>query len=366
MSPLRIGLDIGKALGPDDGLATSSRLLARSLLAAGGDHELHLCDLHHETLDVERARAVLGPLPANARLCPQVPAAADLDLFHGPAHRLPDQGPSRVVYTLHDLTFISHPRLHTLANRVDTLLATSRAVCSGARFIAVSEHTRRQAEVLLGLPPERVDVVPWAADPELGPGDPGAAFAEVRSRHGVDRPYLLSVGSLEPRKNLCRLVDAFAALPAAVRDRHLLVVVGGEGWRNRTIVERLERAIAAGWVVRPGRVSRADLAMLYRGAVALAYPSLAEGFGLPVLEAMACGCPVVTSGTSSLPEVAGDAALLVDPHDVTSLTSALERVLTDAGLRADLGRRGLERSRGYSWERTAEATLAVYRRACAG
>lgn len=362
MSPLRIGFDIGKALGPEDGLATSSRLLARALLEAEGDHELHLCDLHHDTLDVERARAVLGPLPARARLCPLAPAAADLDLFHAPAHRLPEDPPSRLVYTLHDLTFLSHPRLHTLRNRADTLVATSRAVCAGARFIAVSEYTRGQAGALLGLEPELVDVVPWAADPELGPGDPDAAAAEVGPRYGIDRPYLLSVGSVEPRKNLFRLVEAFAALPARLRNRHLLVVVGGEGWRNRAILERLERAIAAGWVVRPGRVPRADLAVLYRGAVALAYPSLAEGFGLPVLEAMACGCPVVTSRVSSLPEVAGDAALLVDPQDTTSLAAALERVLTEADLRAELRRRGLERARAFSWRRTAEATLAVYRR----
>ena len=199
MSPLRIGFDIGKALGPDDGLATSSRLLARALLEAEGDHELHLCDLHHEVLDVDRLLEALGPLPPSARLCADSAAAAEADLFHGPAHRLPDAPPSRLVFTLHDLTFLTLPRFHTLGNRLDTLLATSRAVRSGAHFIAVSEHTRREAVALLGLPVERVDVVPWGADPELGPGDPGAAAAEVGDRHGVRRPYLLSVGSLEPR-----------------------------------------------------------------------------------------------------------------------------------------------------------------------
>jgi glycosyltransferase involved in cell wall biosynthesis len=269
------------------------------------------------------------------------------------------------VFTLHDLTFLSHHLLHTLRNRLDTLLALSQAVRAGARFIAVSAHTREQALRFLRLRPERVAVVRWAADPAFRPlADPGAVAA-VKARLGVDRPYLLSVGSLEPRKNITTLVDAFTRLPAALRDRHALVIVGGPGWRNREIVERLERAAAECAVIRAGAVPLPDLVALYNGAVALAYPSLAEGFGLPVLEAMACGTPVVTSCVSSLPEVAGDAALLVDPHDAAGLSAALGRLLAEPALRAELRRRGLARAATFSWRRTALETLEVYRRACA-
>jgi glycosyltransferase involved in cell wall biosynthesis len=363
--PLRIGIDIGKALGVSDGLATSSRLLVHSLLEVDREDEYHLFDLHHPELDEARLAEVFPTLPGNARVHRERPAAVELDLFHGPAHRLAAVPGLRTVFTLHDLTFLSHHRLHTLRNRLETLLACSQAIRAGARFIAVSAHTREQAMRLLRLRPERLAVVHWAADPAFRPLTEPGQIAAVGVRLGIDRPYLLSVGSLEPRKNLDTLVDAFTQLPAALRDRHALVIVGGPGWRNRAIVERIERAAAECTVIRVGAVPLSDLVALYNGAVALAYPSLAEGFGLPVLEAMACGTPVVTSSTSSLPEVAGDAALLVDPHDPAGLSAALERLLSDPGLRADLRHRGLARAATFSWRHTALETLEVYRRTCA-
>ncbi len=362
---MRIGVDIGKALGPDDGLATSSRLLVRTLLQVDRDNEYLLFDLHHPRLDRERLEAVFGGLPTNARVVAEPAADHRLDLFHAPAHRLPSRRLDRLVFTLHDLTFLSHPHLHTLSNRLDTLAAVSRAAAAGADFIAVSGWTRDEALARLGVAGERLTVVPWAPGPAFKPLDDPARGQRHAARFGVDRPYLLSVGSMEPRKNLVALVDAFVALPDGLRDRHALVLVGGEGWRNLAIRERLERARSTCRVLCLGAVRQATLVALYNGARALAYPSLAEGFGLPVVEAMACGCPVVTSSSSALPEAAGGAALLVDPGDPAALRQALERVLADEALRADLRARGLARAAALSWRRTAEQTLAVYRRAVA-
>jgi glycosyltransferase involved in cell wall biosynthesis len=190
--------------------------------------------------------------------------------------------------------------------------------------------------------------IPLAADASFAAAVPGDAPA----RHGLDRPYVLAVGTLEPRKNLERLVAAWGRLPDALQSAHQLALVGPRGWDDEPIL----RAAAEGGARLLGRVEDADLAALYAGCAAFAYPSLYEGFGLPVLEAMAAGAPVVTSSVSSLPEVAGDAALLADPYDTGAIAAALTRVLTEPALAADLRERGRARAAGFSWERTARET----------
>jgi alpha-1,3-rhamnosyl/mannosyltransferase len=233
--------------------------------------------------------------------------------------------------------------------RARTLLCISRATEADlvARFPAARGRT---AVVLL------------AAHERFGPGDP-AADAPVLARHGLDRGYVLGVGTLEPRKNLPRLVEAFAGLPDAVRAGRRLVLVGATGWD----VEPTLRAIDAhgALVTALGHVPEGDLPALYRGAGLFAYPSLYEGFGLPVLEALRCGTAVLTSATSSLPEVAGDAAVYVEPTDVGSIRAGLERALGDGALRAGLAARGPERARGLTWERTAREVVAVLEAAAA-
>jgi alpha-1,3-rhamnosyl/mannosyltransferase len=172
----------------------------------------------------------------------------------------------------------------------------------------------------------------------------------------------LAVGSLEPRKNLERLLDAWTALPDRLRSTHQLVVVAADGWRQRTILRRLDGLADTGSVLRVGRLNDAELAALYRRARALVFPSLAEGFGLPVAEAMACGAPVVTSNSSSLPEVAGGAAILVDPEDADEIAAAVAGVLEDEALRRGLRERGYERSMCFSREAVLPRLLEIYRR----
>lgn len=234
-----------------------------------------------------------------------------------------------------------------LGERLTLPLAARRA----AGFVCPSETTRAALERRFPITRDRTVVIPLGSDARFGePRGPGIARS-----HGVDGPFVLAVGTMEPRKNLPRLVEAFAATAAARRDGFTLVLAGARGWSGAELESVVGRHRD---VVRPiGFVPDQQLPALYAEASAFAYPSLAEGFGLPVLEAMAAGTPVITSSSSSLPEVAGDAALLVDPTDADEITAGLDRLLSDRALREELVMRGRRRAARLSWERTARATL---------
>jgi glycosyltransferase involved in cell wall biosynthesis len=262
----------------------------------------------------------------------------------------------RLVVTVHDLAFLVHPELFTARWRLLHRAGLLRAVRAAHAVVVPSRHTARDLLRRTRLDSARLHVVPLAASPPRP--RPQAELEEALARLKVPRPYLLSVGTLEPRKNLVRLVRAYRRV--APRLPHALVLAGPMGWRPQPLL----RAVAeggAGRVVLTGAVSEGDLDALYRGAQAFAYPSVYEGFGLPVLEAMARGVPCVVSTSSSLPEVAGEAALLVDPRSVAGLAEALERVLTDRDLADRLREAGLARAAQFSWEETARRTLDVYR-----
>jgi len=262
---------------------------------------------------------------------------------------------------VHDLAFLRMPELLTPQSR-RYYGQIHRAVRNTERIIAVSERTRCDLVELVGAPPDRVEVVHEAADPRFRP--PSAAeVAAARQRFGLADEYFLFVGTREPRKNLGRLLEAYAALVDGAPDAPALAIAGRPGWLADDLAARAEGFGIGPRVRWLGGVGPDDLVGLYGGAVAFVFPSLYEGFGLPVLEAMACGTPVVASTGGSLPEVAGDAALLVDPLDVPALRHALGRVWREAGLREELRGRGFARAAGFSWRAAAEQTLDVYRRA---
>lgn len=292
-------------------------------------------------------------LTARPRL-PAALAAADVVHATNPAAVPPVGRDQRLVVTVHDLAFERFPALFPRGWRW-LYRAGLRAAAHRADAILVpSESTADDVIRGSSVDPTRVHVTPLA--PTLAPaGEDGHA---VLDRLGVPTPFVLSVGTLEPRKNLVRLVRAYRQVAPDVP--HALVLAGPAGWHPVELEAELGRG-GPGTIVRTGPVRDADLAALYRSADAFAYVSLYEGFGLPVLEAMAAGTPVVASETSSIPEVAGDAALLVDPEDVGAIADALARVLGDHGLADDLRGRGLDRAAAYTWERTARATLDVYR-----
>jgi glycosyltransferase involved in cell wall biosynthesis len=282
-------------------------------------------------------------------------------LLHSLDHVAPAWGPWRSVVTLHDLAFLVYPETHTSASRA-YYAATGESARRAERVIAVSQRTASDAVRLLGLDPARVRVVHEAAAPVFEPRRPEELrpVAE-RFRLDLDRPYVLFVGTLEPRKNVPLLLEAFGRLRQDV-DAQLLLV-GARGWLDEPIFQAHARSGVGDAARFLGTLGEGDLAVLYSHAGVFVLPSVYEGFGLPVLEAMACGAPVVCSNAGPLPEVAGDAAVLLPPEDATRWAGALEEVLTDRVRAATLRQQGFARARQFSWASAAHATREVYREA---
>jgi glycosyltransferase involved in cell wall biosynthesis len=261
----------------------------------------------------------------------------DADVLHCPTYRGPLRSARPLVVTVHDLAVFRHPEAFNRWTRTYSPRVVPRVLAAARRIIAVSAFTRRELVELLRVPDEKVRVVPNGVDDEFTADGPAA-----------EGEYVLAVGTLEPRKNLTRLVEA------ARRNDLELRVVGARGWGNVEVGGNGVR-----WL---GELTDAELARQYRGALCVAYPSLYEGFGIPVLEAMAWGVPVVTSRATAMEEVAEGAAVLVDPNDSVDLAAGIERA---AAQRAELVARGLERARAFRWDAIADATVAVYREAAA-
>ena len=284
-----------------------------------------------------------------------------MELFHATDNLLPRLNHMRSVFTLHDLAFARYPETQTTLNRLFLRSMTPRFLRAADRVIAISEATKSEAVRLFGIRAERIRVVPLGVSAAFTPATADAADAVCR-KYGLPRTFVLSVGTLEPRKNHVTLLSAYKAL----RNRNVdvgLVIAGKRGWRCDAFFERVRALGLEGKVTLTGFVPDADLPALYSAGAVFAFPSLHEGFGLPPLEAMACGTPVVAADAASLPEVIGNAGLLVDPRDDVALARAIERALTDVNLRASLRARGLERAALFTWERTARETLQVYEEA---
>jgi glycosyltransferase involved in cell wall biosynthesis len=287
---------------------------------------------------------------------------AGLDVFHASdvTHFMLDK--ARLVATVHDLSPMLLPQLHTQQNRA-LFQRKMRYVCAHAQtIITVSEHTKRDLMIHLGLPAERIRVVYNSADPKFGPLQDQDEISRVMRKYALpESGYILFVGTLESRKNLVRLVEAYAR----VREHNgehtpPLVLAGGRGWLYRDIFATVERLKLHRQVIFTGFVDDDDLPALYNNALFFVYPSLYEGFGIPVLEAMACGVPVIAADAAALPEIVGEAGLLVEPTDTPALTQAMLSLLTGTGQRNHLREAGLKQARLFSWDRAARETLAVY------
>ena len=296
------------------------------------------------------------PLPGWPPPCDVVHAT---DIVSPLAVRVP------TVMTVHDLSFLIFPEHHTVLNRANLAFVTPRAARRASRVIADSQATARDLTSRCAVPAAKIRVIYPACDHERFHPMPDEHSAPTLTRLGLRRPYILFVGTWEPRKNLIALLESFAAL-AAEGVPHRLVLAGATGWKHHAAERRLRELGLEERVDRPGRVPDADLATLYRAASVFVYPSLYEGFGLPPLEALACGVPVVTSNVSSLPEVVGEAALSVSPGDIGALTGAIRAALTSAEVRARLAAEGPRRAAAFTWTKTARETAAVYREAVAG
>ena len=281
------------------------------------------------------------------------------DVFH--ASVLVRHPPSKVrlTATVHDLTGFLMPELHPRSNLVAER-SFAQLARRADRLIAVSECTRQDAVRTLGIAPEKICTIHSGVDDAFF-DVPAALVNQVRLRYGLQRPFVLFVGTIEPRKNVDLLLDAFESLPLAMRDHWDLVVAGSEGWAAETTMARLRSARDLGNVRYLGYIPEPDLAPLTAAGDVFVYPSLYEGFGFPVAQAMAAGVAVITSNLSSLPEVTGTAALLVDPRSQSELRAALVRLLGTPDLRKALGLAGRERAGGFRWEVCAAKSLEFFR-----
>ena len=285
------------------------------------------------------------------------------DVVHFPANVGPLLATDGAVLTVHDLSFLHGPQWYRRNRSAYYRYAVGRSASLAARVIVDSQATAADVTEVLGVPEDRIDVVLLGVGDELRPASE-VQQAGVRERYGLPERFMLFVGTLEPRKNLVRVVDAFTRI--AGECEYDLVLAGRDGWKVAPIRVAAAASPHARRIHFPGYVADDDLPAVLSAAHAVVWPSLYEGFGLPPLEAMACGTPVVTSNTSSLPEVVGDAALQVDPQDVDALADAMRALVTDAALRNDLVEKGGHRAAQFTWDRTAQLTLDTYRVAARG
>jgi len=370
---MRIGFDATSAVQQGGGIGRYTRELLGAIAAA--DHQTQY-RIFFASRDRPRPLPPLGPnfhvtsLPFHdiwlARLWHRVRAplpvewiTGPIDIFHSPDFTLPPvRRSTRTLLTVHDLSFVRDPGsaapglLHYLSSVVP------RSVARADHILAVSQATRADLIELYHTPPHKISVLYNGVNEAFKPVANPARLQAVRAKYGIGpTPFILAVGTLQPRKNYARLIQALARL------RHTdlkLVIAGGQGWLFDAIFAEVGRLGLSRRVIFPGFVADADLPALYSAARVVAYPSLYEGFGLTILEAMACGTPVVTSTASSMPEVAGDAALLVSPTDVEALEAALDKALTDENLRADLIAKGYGRVREFSWGESAKQLFGIY------
>lgn len=373
----KVLMDIGPAVHQNAGLAKYANRLATTLLAnhsqeidltlfynAHSNHQLpdSLRTAPHKTLTMGQypwRLSVLASQLLRLRYAPLATRYAPLaTLYHATEHLLP-RLPCPTVLTVHDLIFERYPQHHTLTNRLFLKVGMPLFVKAATAIIAVSQQTKRDLIELYHTPADKIHVVYEGIDEHFRPANQDEVM-RVKTKYSPDCPYLLMVGTLEPRKNHATALRALAHLKQQGFP-HRLLIVGGHGWLFEPIRQLVDQLNLTNDVTFTGYIPLADLPPLYSGSDCVLLPSLYEGFGFPVLEAMACGAPVVCSNVSSLPEVAGNAALMVAPEDDLALFMMIQRILNEPGLAEQMKAQGVRQAAGFTWEGCAEETVDIYR-----
>ena len=287
-----------------------------------------------------------------------------VDVLHV-QYTAPPFAPCPVVVTIHDLSFEHWPETFNRRSVAQLRFTVRRTARKAARILTSSEFSRRDIVETYAINPDRVAVTALAAPTYFAPVENETELKKIRESYGIERDYILSLGSIQPRKNLVRLVEAYLCLRRIRRDSKLpqLVLAGKRGWLDSETFHAADREGCGRDILFTGYVPERDLPALYSGAISFVYPSFFEGFGLPVVEAMQCGVPVIAGNQTSLPEVVGEAGLLFDPFDTKALSDALTRVIDDSELRKLLSEKGLRRAKNFSWRTTAQQTLRAYEEA---
>jgi Glycosyltransferase len=288
-----------------------------------------------------------------------------IDILHSPVNVLPERLPRQCagIITLHDLAFLRYPQTLTRAKRLYHQTLTVHSIKRATMIIAVSESTKRDTHELIGIPNERIQTIYTCIDKRFTNVLNTEEVQKFRGEHGLSAGFILYLGTLEPRKNISTLIDAYARLRKEHGRTEKLVLAGGKGWLYNDIFAKVQQLGLEQEVLFPGFIADKEQPLWYQAASVFAYPSLYEGFGIPVAEALACGTPVVTSNVSSLPEAGGENALCVDPYDSGALSAALLRTLTDEALRTACRKQAPQIAQKFSAASMAEKTLATYERA---
>lgn len=353
------------------------RNLLRVFPEVGADHEFYLFTNaeNHSTFaglspKIRRVRvplrAKIKPLRvlAEQTILPLHAARLGLDVIHGPGYSTPALGRCARVVTIHDMQYAHFPDIYPRGQYLFFRLFIPLSAKTSTAVITDAESTRADVQRFLSIPAQKITAIPLAPDPRFARPPAAATVEAIRARYNLPQKYILTVSSFRPQKNTLRLIEAFHRLKQE-RFPHKLVLVGRKLSPFSQVQQLVERLNLAGDVLVTGYLPDDDLPPIYAGADLFAFPSYFEGFGIPVLEAMACGVPVVLARAASLPEVGGEAGLYVDPYSVDDIAAGMRRVLSDSALAGALSQQGLARARTFSWERTARETLAVFERAVA-
>jgi len=376
---VRIAVDYTSAVYQRAGIGRYTRGLVTALAGLGGGHRFVLVvagqDGEGEVPSDLGENLLVCRLPLSQRFWTvlwhrlRVPLPLDLftgavDVFHSPDYVLPPLRRGKRLVTIHDLSFLRYPEGAEPSLRRYLSTAVPRSVAEADLVLADSESTRQDVGELLGVRLSKVEVLYPGVGEAFRPVEDSAALTHVQELYGLSHPFLLTVGTLEPRKNIVAVLDAYAQLRRGKGFEHQLVIAGGLGWRYGGIFSRVEELSLEDSVSFLDYVPDEHLPALYSLADVLVFPSLYEGFGLPPLEAMACGTPVVTSNSSSLPEVIGDAGLMVPAGDTSALAEAIRMVLEDSHVRQELVSKGLSRAARFSWRDSGERLIGIYGRLC--
>jgi glycosyltransferase involved in cell wall biosynthesis len=362
---LRIGIDGRAFASPAPGVRRYVRGLSRALLALGEPLELVALGGHDSSAMPAGTSHVAEPPHPPTNLgwtlvgVPRAARRAKVDVIHAPAYTAPFWAPAPVVLTVHDVSYERQPQWYPYRRDWARRAFYRHSAAAADHILTVSRFSASEITAAYGIPMERMTVTPLGVDAAFSPA---GAEAPVELPPGVTPPYVLHVGDLHERRNLKMLADALLAARRAGMTALSLVLAGTDRGVGESLCAMAEQANAPDAVVLLGSITERRLRSLYRGAAALVYPSVYEGFGLPLIEAMACGTPVIASRVTSIPEVVGDAGVLLDPAETGAWTTAMLEVVSDQHLRARLRAAGLRRAAEFTWERTARLTLEAYRR----
>ena len=384
MRRFRVGIDAtalhSHPVGASNYILQLTRALARRKEAVGSHPGIDQSDWLELFIFVQKSRqamidiketpdshlVIIPDMAPSVRLVweqvslPRMAKSKKIDLLHSLHYTMPLAYHGRSVVTLHDMTFFLFPQLHTLPKRYFFRFFIRTSSRQAAALVADSESTRQDAMRLVGIPAEKIFTAQLGVTQDFHCIKDEAALKQARQKYHLPEQFLLFVGMLEPRKNLPALLEAFSSIADQIPEHHL-VVAGPKGWMVEDILQQRGTPKTTGKVHFPGYIEQADLPLVYNMADVFIYPSIYEGFGLPVLEAMACGTPVITSNVSSMPEIVGEAGVLLPPGDTRALAQATLELVNDPAKRQRLSVKGLERAMAFTWERTAEKTMAVYR-----